>query len=192
MPIPLDVEKQHFEFSAPWTVAIKYDDTVFFRKEAIKLQGQIDGVSHSTRAVDVIGLHKNSGLLLLEAKDFRGHRIENKDRIKNEVSVEVAVKVRDTVAALIGLARKPVAEFPAEELAAALSPGKKISVVLWLEDDTFCDVERTKQKLGVLTGVLKSKLSWLNVRSLVLSSAVDNRISDMRVTNLPSAGRPNP
>ena len=78
------------------------------------------------------------------------------------------------------------------ELAAALKKGKDVAVVLWLEDDTFLNVERAKQKLSALNGVLKSKLAWLNVRTFVLSSAVPNRINGLTVTNLPGAGQPNP
>jgi hypothetical protein len=193
MPTPLNVENQRFVFGDRWTVAFKYDDTHFHQEEATKLQGTIDSVFHSTKAVDVIGLHKVSGLLLLEAKDFRGHRIANKQRIeKKEVSVEVAVKVRDTVAGLLGAARKPVTEFPSVELAAALEQGKKVAVVLWLEDDTFHNVDRAKQTLSALNGVLKSKLSWLNVQTFVLSSAVPNLLNDLAVTNLLGAGQPNP
>ena len=111
MPTPLDVENQRFEFGERWTIAFKYDDTNFHQKEAAKLQGVIDDEPHSTKAVDVVGLHKVAGLLLLEAKDFRGHRIANQLRIKDrEISVEVAVKARDTVAALVGAARKPITE----------------------------------------------------------------------------------
>ena len=192
MPRPLDVEKQRFTFGDSWTIAFKYDDTDFHQKEATKLQGLIDSVPHSTKAVDVVGLHEASGLLLLEAKDFRGHRIANKPRIAGEVSVEVAVKVRDTVASLIGAARKPETEFPSGELAAALQQGKNVSVVLWLEDDTFRDERRAKVFLSTLNQKLKSLLSWLNVTTLVLSSAVPNRINHLMVTNLPGAGQPNP
>lgn len=192
MPTICDVENQRFEFGDGWTVAFKYDDTDFHQKEATKLQGSIDGVYHSTKAVDVIGLHKVSGLLLLEAKDFRGHRIENKPRILGEVSVEVAVKARDTVAALIGTARKPVTEFPSGELARALEQGKDVAVVLWLEDDTFTDEKKAKASLGTLNQKLKSLLSWLDVRTFVLSSSVPNRINHLTVTNLPGAGQPNP
>jgi hypothetical protein len=192
MPTQLDVENQRFEFGDGWTVAFKYDDTDFHQKEATKLQGMIDGVPHSTKAVDVVGLHDVSGLLLLEAKDFRGHRIANKTRIKNEVSVEVAVKARDTLAALVGAARKPVTEFPSGDLAAALEQGKDVAVVLWLEDDTFSDNPRAKVSLGTLNQRLKSLLTSLNVRTFVLSSAVPNRLNHMTVTNLPGAGQPNP
>lgn len=192
MPTPLDVENQRFEFGDQWSAAFKYDDTTFYRKEAIRLQGDVDGVSQSTKAVDVVGLHEQSGLLLLEAKDFRGHRIANKPRIEGEVAVEVAVKVRDTIAALVGASRKPVNEFPSEVLVAALQRSKEVVVVLWLEDDSFHNADRAKQRLTTLNGVLKSKLAWLNVRTFVLSSSVANRLPHLVVTNLPGAGQPNP
>ncbi|MEQ1749797.1 MAG: hypothetical protein ABL974_10270 [Prosthecobacter sp.] len=192
MPTPLDVENQRFEFGDQWSAAFKYDDTTFYRKEAIRLQGDIAGVPQSTKAVDVVGLHDLSGLLLLEAKDFRGHRIANKPRIEGEVAVEVAVKVRDTIAALVGASRKPVAEFPSEVLVTALQRGKEVTVVLWLEDDTFRNADRAKAMLSALNGVLKSKLAWLNVRTFVLSSSVANRLPHLAVSNLPGAGQPNP
>ncbi len=192
MPTLLDVERQRFEFGDRWAVAFKYDDADFYRKDAIKLQGQIDGISHSTKAVDVIGLHEVSGLLFLEAKDFRGHRVVNRTRIEGEVSAEAAVKVRDTLAALVGAARKSVVEFPSARLMTALARGKSVMVVLWLEDDSFRNTERTKQKLSALNGVLKAKLTWLNVQTFVLSSAVPNRLNDLTVTNLSGAGQPNP
>lgn len=188
MPIPLDVENQRFEFGDPWSVAFKYDDTTFYRKEAIKSQGEIEGLPQSSKAVDVVAVHDQTGLLLMEAKDFRGHRIANKPRIESEVAVEVVIKVRDTIAALVGAARKPVTEFPSEVLAAALGRGKNVTVVLWLEDDTFQNAERVRVTLSTLTGVLKSKLAWLNIKTLVLSSRVPNRLPNLKVTNLPGAG----
>jgi hypothetical protein len=62
-------------------------------------------------------------------------------------------------------------------------------VVLWLEDDTFRDEAKAKHQLSVLNNVLKTQLAWLNARTLVLSSAVPNRINDLVVSNLPGAGR---
>lgn len=190
MSICIDIENQCFTFGNNWTFAFKYDDTNFYRKSASKLQGDIDGIPHSTKAVDIVGIHKDGSLLLLEAKDFRGHRIENKGRMNGEVSLEAAVKSRDTVAALVGAARKSVDEFKSDCLMDALKNGKEVKVVLWLEDDTFQDVRKTKQTLSALTGKLKSKLSWMNVKTLVLSSSVDNRLPDLTVSNVQGAGQP--
>ncbi len=192
MATPRDVENQRFEFGDQWSTAFKYDDTAFYRREAIKLQGDVDGVPQCSKAVDVVGLHELSGLLILEAKDFRGHRIDNKPRIESKVAVEVAIKVRDTIAALVGASRKPVDEFPSEVLVAALQRGRDVTVVLWLEDDAFRHADRAKQMLSALNGVLKSKLAWLKVRTFVLSSNVANRLPDLVVSNLPGAGQPNP
>ncbi len=40
MPKSLDVEMQRFVFGDRWTVAFKYDDSLFHQKEATKLQGE--------------------------------------------------------------------------------------------------------------------------------------------------------
>lgn len=188
----LDIENQRFDFGDGWTFAFKYDDTDFYRDEAEPFQGTIDGTPHSTKAVDAVALHAGAGLLLLEAKDFRGSRVANKNRLRGEVAFEAAVKVRDTVAALLGASREPVTEFPSAEVAVALSQGKEVKVVLWLEDDTFRQNDpRTKQHLSALTSVLKQKLSWLNVSCFVLSKTVRNRINGLSVSDLPGAGQVN-
>ena len=200
MPTPLDVEKQKFTFGDSWTVAFKYDDTRFYRGGPERLKGDLEErsnnatkiVPQATRAVDIIGLHQQDGVLLLEAKDFRGHRIENRNRLQGQVILEVALKTRDTVAGLVGAARSAVTEFPSGDLLAALQAGRNVTVVLWIEDDTFLDEQRTKAVLNQLNGVLKAKLAWLNVRTLVQSSRVPSKLRDLVVTNLAGVGQPNP
>jgi len=190
MPTSLDVEKQRFAFGETWQLAFKYDATAFYREGPERLKGELEGASQATRAMDVVALHPASGLLLLEAKDFRGHRIENKARITDgEVAVEVALKVRDTVAGLLGAARKRVSSFPAETIFSFLKCGKEVTVVLWLEDDVQRDDARAKQQLSTLNGLLKAKLAWLNVKTLVLSSRVPNRLADLTVSNLAGVGQ---
>jgi len=185
------IEKQRFNFGDKWTVAFKYDDTTFYRNGPERLKGELEGHTQATRAVDVVGLHAAAGLLLLEAKDFRGHRVENKARIKHrEIVVEIALKVRDTVAGLIGAARQNVSEFDSGEIKRACNRGKDIIIVLWLEDDASKDVLRWKQQLEVLTQEMKAKMSWLEAKFYVLSHSTQNRLPDLTVTNLPGAGRP--
>lgn len=191
MPIPLAIEKQRFTFGDKWTLAFKYDDTIFYRGGPERLKGEVDGISQSTRAVDVVGLHATAGLLLLEAKDFRGHRIANKKRITNrEIVVEVALKVRDTVAGLVGAARQNVSEFNSLEIHKACNRGKDLLVVLWLEDDASKDPRLWKQQLDGLTQELKAKMNWLVAKFFVLSASTQNRLPDLTVTNLPGAGQP--
>ena len=194
MPTALAIEKQRFTFGDKWTIAFKYDDTKFYREGPERLKGDLEGATRATRAVDVVdvvGLHAAAGLLLLEAKDFRGHRIENKTRIKHrEIVVEVALKVRDTVAGLIGAARQNVSEFDSAEIKKACNRGKDLVIVLWLEDDASKDALRWKQQLEVLTQEMKAKMSWLDAKFFVLSHSTQNRLPDLTVTNLPGAGQP--
>ena len=74
-----------FEFSGDY---IQYDETNFYRKHIEKCKGIINYEDDSipreegTKAVDIIGLNK-SPLYIIEIKDFRGYRIQNKERIKN-------------------------------------------------------------------------------------------------------------
>ena len=64
------------------------------------------GTLAGSKGTDFVGLHPDYGLLLLEVKDFRGHRIENRQRLRSgELAIEVACKARDTIAALVGAAR---------------------------------------------------------------------------------------
>ena len=198
MPTPLDVEKQRFTFGDSWAVAFKYDDSRLYRDGPERLKGELEvgtdsatqkTVPQATRAMDVIGLHPKDGLLLLEAKDFRGHRIENKHRMKGQVILEVALKARDTVAGLLGAARNAVTGIPSSDLLVALQPGRTVTVVLWLEDDTFRNEQKTKAALNQLNGVLKAKLAWMNVRTLVQSSSAPIKLRDVTVANLSGAGQ---
>src|SRR4051794_8602213 len=117
MATELAVEKQRFAFGDGWVAAFKYDDTRYYERGPLRCHGELDGVGHGTKAVDVVALHLHAGLLLLEVKDFRGYRIQNKPRLKSgEIAVEVALKIRDTVAGLIGAARQDVQEFDAAEI----------------------------------------------------------------------------
>ena len=83
-------------------------------------------------------------------------------------------------------------EFPSEGLVAAMHADKTVTVVLWIEDDTFQEVQKTKAVLNQLNGMLKEKLAWMNVRTLVQSSRAPSKLRDLIVTNLPGAGQPNP
>ncbi|HSN98345.1 MAG TPA: hypothetical protein VLS89_08605, partial [Candidatus Nanopelagicales bacterium] len=56
---------------------------------------------HGTKAVDFFGLYLGAPWLI-EVKDFRGYRIDNKERLTSgELATEIACKVRDTLAGLI-------------------------------------------------------------------------------------------
>jgi len=189
MPTALHIEKQSFTFGDNWPVAFKYDDTPFYLNGPQRINGELDGVNHGTKAVDIVALHSTAGLLILEAKDFRGYRIANKKRLTHrEIVVEMALKVRDTVAGLVGAARQKTPDFDSAEIKKALNPGKELLIVLWLEDDGAKDALRWKQQLDTLTQEMKEKMKWLNARIFVLSHSTQNRLPDLQVANLSGAG----
>ncbi len=81
---------------------IKYDENEFYRKkmEACKGKFQENCPEHGTKAVDIIAAN-DLKIYLLEIKDFRNYRYENKKIISSEnLASEFALKVRDTFCAL--------------------------------------------------------------------------------------------
>lgn len=82
-----------FIFDDDWACE-KWDDHDVYRDGIAKLQG--------SQAVDFIGI-RGENLYLIEVKDFRGHYIENKGKT-SEWSNEIAWKIRDTIAAMVGAA----------------------------------------------------------------------------------------
>jgi len=54
-----------------------------------------------TKAVDFVGVRGGS-LFFFEVKDFRGYRIENTRRQREELPLEIGLKVRDSLAGVAG------------------------------------------------------------------------------------------
>ena len=94
MPITIDEKRfLRFRFHDTW-VAIKYDDHGDYNERIERLP--------ETKAVDFVAVLDQRSLYFIEAKDFRGHRIENRDRVHDgELAIEVAQKVRDTIAGIV-------------------------------------------------------------------------------------------
>ncbi|GBC60186.1 hypothetical protein DENIS_1137 [Desulfonema ishimotonii] len=177
---PIDEGALSFEFGEKWQV-FKLDDHSYYRKGFEKLDG--------TKAVDFLGILNKKALYFIEVKDFRGHRIENKDRlITGELATEIAQKVRDSIACIIGA-------FQTENnpelwnVYARLLGAKpnSVRVVLWLETDSPISCLRMRQKVqaSVKAKVFKQKLKWLTSRVLVCSLGA-NGIPDVEVCKRPS------
>lgn len=154
-------------FSSIWKW-IKYDDQPFYRKRMQQLSGVLDGRQESTRALDLIAT-TGSLLLLVEVKDFRRHRIENKHRLKNqELALEVALKTRDTVAGMMG-ALQVTNEVNWEPFSAALTRRGKpnpIRIVLVLAQDLH-NHGHTREEFDALSMALQQKMRWLTTEVLV-------------------------
>ena len=108
--------------------------------------------STEAKAIDFLSIYDQKTVVLFEIKNFRGHRIENKSRTENataDLVLEVAQKVRDSIAGMIGAVRDPLAietEFWKTIGQLITKPKKEIIVIAWLEEDT--NTSQIMQKRG--------------------------------------------
>ncbi len=196
MTTAIEEGQLRFEFGNSWSVE-RYDGQEgsgnqrghgFYRNSVSKLP--------ETKAVDFVGISNHHGdSCLIEVKDFRGYRIQNKKRLAtDELAREVAFKVRDSAAGFVGAKRNyphiGVLHSVADNL---VNPEKDVRVVLWLEDDTAINDRSWKAELATLTDRIKSYRRWFTTKVLVVGlSTHANQPPDLVVTNLAGAGRPNP
>lgn len=171
-----DEGKLRFSFDGHWRV-MKWDSHGAY----------IDGLQkfQTTKAVDFFGLYIGAPWFI-EVKDFRSHRIENKERLTSgELAREVACKVRDTVAGMVwAYDRAPLDQSDLKiSLRSLINRGEKVPVVLWLEED------RPPQPAlaSALAEAIKRELIWLNPKVLVTcrSLAETAPIHGLAVMSLP-------
>ena len=109
-----------FQFPDDWK-ATKLDDWSFYRN-------QFQSVCGGAKAVDLVAVEPRTCFWKIEVKDYRRHR-----RTKTiDLAEEVAVKVRDSLAALVA-ARANANDRDERELAAAALRCRRLRVVLHLE-----------------------------------------------------------
>jgi hypothetical protein len=178
----LPEQNLEFTFDATWSV-LKWDGH----------DAYVNGIQcvEPCKAADFCGLRGRS-LYLIEVKDFRGSRIENKKRLQDasteRLAHEVAVKVRDTVAGLVGARRSRQSEAERwEPLGGALGDTKfSVYVVLWFEED----FRRSPIETQVLQNNIKKKLRWLTTHVLVCCAGDARSVPPgVTVRNLPGAGQ---
>ncbi len=177
-------KKIEFDFDdSLWSNLLKYDEDADYLKIE-KLNG--------TKAVDIIGILENNKLVFFEIKDFRGHRITNKTRLNTgELEQEVALKVRDTLAGIIGAARNSTNNSLAfQELLSYISNTKKqLVVILWMEEDRLSlrmSQKRIKSKQSTTLQVLKKQLQWLTTKVWVANHENNPFSHSLKITFLTS------
>ncbi len=166
-----------FDFDERWHV-FKFDDHRDYQKMKDVLEG--------TKAIDFLGILERE-LYLIEVKDFREHRIETKDKLSSgELAIEVAQKVRDSLACIMGAHRTSTTpEHWHPYVTLLCGRNTTIKIVLWLEHDLPSHPEPRKKALAsVSTKVFKQRLTWLTSRVLVCSSDTQS-LPDVEVNNLP-------
>jgi hypothetical protein len=153
-----------FDFSDDkWSNLMQYDTALGFFKIR-------DAIS-STKAVDFIGVFDKKILSIIEVKNFKGHRIENKPRTDNgedPLEIEVAKKVRDSIAGIIGANRNATNNTDdwKNYVKFLSNKAKRVEVILWLEEDRDSrpleiQKKRSAAKGGALNQRLKNNLRWL-------------------------------
>ena len=170
-----------------WSHLLKYDEQTDYKKIGNAITG--------TKAVDFIGILNNEILTLIEVKNFRGFRIENKSRTdlkEDSLDLEVAQKVRDTLSGILGAARHSthLKEQWNEYVKFILNNHKSVHVILWLEEDlppqpNFILQKRMKSRDGNLTNTLKQKLNWLTSHVSVVNASYFPYSSSLTVSLLP-------
>jgi hypothetical protein len=162
-------------FDANW-VALKWDEHDAYRRGLQRFQ--------HTAAVDVLAVLHDDILWLFELKDPRDHRVAYRPQ-RAELDVTVANKVRDTFAALAwahgrGFDDPTVARYLRH--LAAVRDGRKVVVVLWLEDADEAQALAFKEQL-------QRNLKWLNPRVIVTNQRL---LTPEVIPGLTVANRPNP
>lgn len=165
----LIVDGVQLRFPAGWQV-VRWDEADQYRQGV----AQVDG----TKAVDVIG-HREATLHLVELKNFVGHHIENKKRLtSHELSIEVAQKVRDTVAGVVAAGRTGNA--PWTTFANALASTKHDIVVGLL---SFVDLPRAGDTvlLNTIEQDMKRRLRWLTKRVWLATTQDSHHLPEVAV-----------
>jgi hypothetical protein len=175
MSVIFDEGRLRFEFASGWSV-LKWDEDRAYWEGLQKLGG--------ARAVDFAGV-RDAAVWLIEVKDFRGYRVENKRRIESgELAQEIVEKVRDTIAGLVWACDRQIGDGAARTLAQCLfQRNEKVRVVLWMEGDTPV----SPGFASALAETVKSGLRWLSPKVLVRSLALQTQpdVPALTVANLP-------
>lgn len=170
-----------FRFPDGWLVSkFDADDGFAVRKF------QID----RTKKVDILALSPKPKLYIIEIKDFRGHDIENRDRLKTDgddpLHVEVAEKVRDAISTLVAAFRsgdKTLKPF-CEHLFGGRN--REAEVILHLErDDARARTVKGHRSRADIQSKLKQLVQPYNFRCLVSQKA---DYAPWKVTGAPRAG----
>jgi hypothetical protein len=116
-----------------------------------------------TKAVDFIGVYNNKTLILFEIKSFKGfgNQLSVQNRLLNsmdELSTEVAQKVRDTVAVVAGFNRTIKTPFWQKSEEIISNVNKQLMIIAWVEEDI---TKQKKNEMSTRLMKLKQKLNWL-------------------------------
>jgi hypothetical protein len=165
-PLELQEKRQRFFFDERWQIA-KYDEASPCKALLRALQG--------STAIDFCGRTADA-IFLIEVKDFRTHHGENRERLDPSTAVlakEVAQKVRDSIAGIVGAARASNDKFWAHIGRDCASPTVELFIVLWMEVDSYGQsAQQMKPRLDAHLKKLKEHLRWTGAHVMLLNEHV--------------------
>jgi hypothetical protein len=155
----------------------KWDECAAFAQGIKKLQG--------TRAIDFLGI-RNDKIYLIEIKDFREHRIENKDRQPIKLPEEIAFKVRDTIAGVVGASIMKTGDTLTRECTEILghtNDTSRVRVIAWILEDK---IRPAKGHMHAATRrkQLEAQLRWLTTKVREGNPLVNPMVEGVVVENL--------
>lgn len=166
--LELQEKRQRFVFDQRWQVA-KYDQELPCKALLRALPG--------SKAIDFCGRTSDT-VFLIEVKDFRTHHGENRERLDQSTAAlarEVAEKVRDSIAGIVGAGRTSTSDgrFWARIGKGCASPVDELVIVLWMEIDSHGQsAQQMKPRLDAHLKKLKEHLRWTGARVMLLNEHV--------------------
>ena len=173
MPI-FEESNLRFKFDEDYDL-IKSDGNINFEKVKQYLQG--------TKDTDFLGFYQDRKVFLMEVKNFRGVQPENIEELTNEV----AQKLRDTVAIIAGASRNSTNETAFwQKLHKQIGKNEiEIFYVFWLEEDVIVGNRQKKPRLSIISQKLKEKCKWLTTK-ISVQSIENYNLTGLQVTFMPT------
>ncbi len=172
-----------FKFDERWDV-YQLDEEADYRE---KICRQIPG----TRCIDFIGFNKADNILLfIEVKGFRGYgdrrNVQRLTGENDDITLEIAQKVRDSLATIVGGARHST-HLPEvwKKYMAHLNKKGNLKVITWVELDVSTEnlLQRAKTNMSVKRKELRKRLIWLTSDVDILNTCnYDNKLEGMEVS----------
>lgn len=164
---------------------VKWDDSAEFVEGIRRLNGELEGRAEGTKALDFVGVSPKGSVYFIEFKDFRKHRIENKGRQPEELPLEVALKVRDTLAGVVAAFARGSRTADIDAVMKALASAKApVRVLVCITEDHAPDQNKQKTVASQRLNGLKQRLSWLTKRVFVAAPEEVSRVAPgLRVEN---------
>jgi hypothetical protein len=196
-PVPsLEEGRLRFVFDDERWRVVRWDADRVYREGVGTLSGELsDGGGaprhEGTKAVDFVGVLDEKILYLIEVKDFRGYRVDNEKRQTRELPLEVGLKVRDTLAGLVGARAKTGAPPWVESFVGVLTGGKQqVRVVVWVADDEVRPNEpRAKRAVRDSERLQRAqqRLAWLTSKVWVEDPLRGRGVPGVDVESLPAS-----